>query len=166
MHTKLEAITVTKHDDDTVTIAGIHRIDLSSIITAVSLYAHEAATKAKADPLDGSDPSIVHQNNLDACLWHMERRLLIDVLDAAFKHTFSPQYNRFDLPAMLRMHQYEVDRLEETVQKAEAEAAVRKANAVPDLVGDAALRVAKALRDAESALAALNHARAQSDTAE
>jgi hypothetical protein len=161
VNTKLEAITVTKNDDDTVTIAGIHGADLSSILIAASLHAHDDARKAEAEPLDGSYPSVVHQNNLDAFLWRMERRLLIKVLEAAFKHAASPQYNQFDLPAMLRMHQFEVDRLEETVQKAEADAAVRKANAVPDLVGEAAARVAKALREADSALAALNRARQQ-----
>ena len=159
MSTDPKTLSVVRNEDGTVTITGLHGIDLGTILTAASLHEHKDA--AQANPLDGTHDDGIHESNMFNFQWHQERRLLIDLLIAKLKHAVSPQYNNGDFDHIIRMHQYSINTLEETVREAEAKAALERDGKQPDLIAEATAKIAKALRDADSAMAELNHARSK-----
>ena len=163
--TDVDALTITITEDGTATLSGINYNDLRSLLTAASLHRHDNPPQAK--PLTGVIDDVQHENNLEEFLWHLQQGLILDVLDVRMSKAITtswtpkatpPKYNDSDIANIKSLHTHYVAELEQTVRKAEVEAATVPAPK-PDPVEEAAAAIAKALREADVALAKLRHAR-------
>ena len=154
--TDIDALAITLSGDGTATLSGINYNDLRALLTAASLHRHD--NPPEAQPLNGTLDDVRHENNLDAFHWHLQQGLIIDVLTAMMSKAISPTHGNGNISNIKSLHAHYVAELEATVRKAEAEAAEEPAPK-PDPVAEAAAAIAKAVRDADVALARLKQAR-------
>ena len=153
--TDVDALSITITEDGTATLTGINYNDLRSLLTAASLHCHD--NPAVVTVPNGHNHEADHENNLETFKWHLDRRLILDVLDVRMSKAVSPKFANGSISNIKSLHEHYVAELEETVRKAEAKAVAQPAPK-PDLVGEAAAAIAKAIRDAEVALAKLKRA--------
>src|ERR1700761_7102982 len=93
--TDLDAMNITIDEDGTATLSGINYQDLRMLLNSASLYRHENGFKA--EPLvEGNYPELTHRNNLEAARWHLDARLLLDVLEIKIQHAIAPAYTTGD----------------------------------------------------------------------
>lgn len=154
--TDVDALSITLSDDGMATLSGINYNDLRALLTAASLHRHDHPPQA--NPLDGNLDEVQHDNNLENYLWHLNQGLILDVLDARMSKAISPAHGSGSIENVKALHAYAVSELEVTVRRAEAQAAAAPAPE-PDLIEADANALAKALRDADAALASLRRHR-------
>lgn len=154
--TDIDALEITITGDGLATLSGINYNDLRSLLTAASLHLHD--NPAAIPPLAGPVDEAQHESHLETFQWHLDKRLVLDVLHVRLSKAISPQYADGSIANIKSLHAHYVTELEETVRKAEAEAAAQPAPK-PDPVVEATAAISKALREADAALAKLKHAR-------
>lgn len=154
--TDIDKLGITLDPDGTATLTGIAYDDLRSLLTAACLHRQDNGFKAVA--LDGSLDEVTHANNLEACLWHLNAKLIVDVLTAKLAGAISPSVGTDEAFSRI-MHSYRLSNLEQTVREAEAAIAAEMTDRHPDPVAEACQTITNALRDVNAAVTRLRRLR-------
>ena len=158
--TDLNELNIEIAEDGTATLIGINYQDLRSVLTAASL--HRYTDEFKPKPAVGDLADVIHANNMDNARWHLDQRLLLDVLDARMTEAIRPGYSD-GIPAVRRAidrHRSEIKDLEVYVREAEAEAAnAAVEEEKPDPLKEIASMLRTVVRQADGALAQVERLR-------
>jgi hypothetical protein len=152
--TDIDALKIVIAEDGTASLTGINYGDLRSVLTAASLYRYQDEFKPR--PAVGALAEEIHASNMINARWHLDGRLLLDVLHAQMAEAIRPGYDD-GLPAIdraKRSHRAHLETLERDVRKAEA-AAQAKPAAPPDPLREITATLRTVVRQADGVLAQL-----------